>query len=285
MSLLTRCANRVVKQLYPLFEHLGYHLIPINHASPIPVTKDLTDDHFSTTSQCVGLDWNRSVQERYLNEVFAKYAPELEPETGESPGLSLVDTAILHSMIRHHRPQKIVEIGSGYSTHITARACTMNDAEGHPSEFLTIDINPAESVKKGIPGLTQVVHQRAETIALDQVSDCDLLFIDSSHVVKIGGDVNYQILELVPLLKRGALVHWHDILLPGEYWEDWVKSDRYFWSEQYLLHAFLKFNSEFEIIWASRYMHLNQPKGISAVFPEFKPSGHRITSFWVRRKS
>ena len=101
----------------------------------------------------------------------------------------------------------------------------------------------------------------------------------------MGGDVNNEILDIVPRLKPGAIIHWHDILLPGEYWKDWVTRDKNFWTEQYLLQAFLQFNREFEIIWASRYMSLNRTAALLSTFPNFEPSQSRITSFWIRRKS
>ena len=91
-------------------------------------------------------------------------------------------------------------------------------------------------------------------------------------------------LRLFPRLKKGCLIHFHDILLPGEYWKEWVKGNKWFWSEQYLLQAFLQFNSDFEIIWASRYQHLNNGLMIKDVFPYFEHESHRITSLWIRRK-
>jgi hypothetical protein len=99
----------------------------------------------------------------------------------------------------------------------------MNESGGNGCELLTIDPNPSRAIKHGFPGLSAVIEKRVEAVPLSDIVDCDLLFIDSSHVVRIGGDVNYEILEIVPRLKPGALVHWHDILLPGEYWEEWVK--------------------------------------------------------------
>ena len=82
----------------------------------------------------------------------------------------------------------------------------------------------------------------------------DILFIDSSHTVKIGGDVNYFFLEVLPRLKPGVIVHVHDIFFPFDYPRHWVMDELRFWSEQYLLQAFLSFNSEFEVLIANRYL-------------------------------
>jgi len=263
------------------FECLGVHVMPVHYYSPLPPRADLPDSLFERLSDCVGVDWNAAGQQRYLKEVFPTYAREVEFE--RNAGLSVVDAAILHAMIRHHKPKKIVEIGSGASTRFSARACVMNAREGHESALIAIEPYPGEALRAGFPGLTRLIEAKVQDVALDEVADADLVFIDSSHVVRIGGDVIYEILEIVPRLKTGALVHWHDIVLPGEYWKDWVKGRNWFFAEQYLLHAFLQFNREFEIVWASRYMHLKHAEAITKVFPYFQPDAHRITSFWVRR--
>ena len=267
---------------YRFCEFLGFHISPIWYSSPIPETKDLTDDLFNRLSECVGLDWNLGTQQQYLKQVFPLYANEVPFE--ENPGLSLVDAAILHAMIRHHKPRKIVEVGSGWSTRIAARSCLMNQEGGTACELVAIEPHPDRALKDGFPGLSKLIDKQVQDVDMAEIVDCDLLFIDSSHVIKIGGDVNYEILELVPRLKPGVLIHWHDILLPGEYWKDWVRGNHSFWTEQYSLHAFLMFNREFEVIWGSRYMHLKDPEDIEAVFPYFQSDFHHITSCWVRRK-
>jgi predicted O-methyltransferase YrrM len=281
-ELLRKGTRKAVLRCFRVFESLGFHVTPADHYSPIPHTRDLHDDLFARQSDCIGLDWNSDVQTNYLTEVFPRYATEVEFH--DNPGLSVVDAAILHSMIRHHKPAKIVEIGSGWSTRFAAHACEMNRAEGSNTTLIAIEPNPSQMLQEGFPGLTRLVERKVEELPLGEIIDCDLLFIDSSHAVRTGGDVNFEILELLPRLKPGALVHWHDILLPGEYWRDWVKTGHTFWSEQYLLHAFLKFNNEFEIIWGSRYMHLKDATAISGSFPFFDPVDHHITSFWIRRK-
>ena len=120
----------------------------------------------------------------------------------------------------------------------------------------------------------------------------DVLFIDSSHTVKIGGDVNYLFLEVLPRLEPGVIVHIHDIFLPFEYRRDWVKEKFRFWTEQYLLQAFLTFNSEFEVLMANGYLAHGYLEDLKAAFPsleKFKttlPNSVRWGggSFWMRRK-
>lgn len=280
-DLLKRIIHKAVGVGFKSFERMGIHVTPIVYDSPIPETKDLTDQLFKKRSDCVGLNWNVPVQRRYLNDVFRVHVGELEFQ--ETPTYSLVDSAVLHSMIRHHKPKKIVEIGSGETTLIAANSCRLNtDAGGH-CDLVAIDPYPKDHLRNRFPPNVRLVEKQVQDVAVEDIIDCDLLFIDSSHVIKIGGDVNYEILEIIPRLKSGTLVHWHDILLPGEYWQDWVKDKHYIWTEQYLLHAFLKFNNEFEILWASHFMQLSYPDEISEVFPNYRPNEHRITSFWIRR--
>jgi hypothetical protein len=147
-----------------------------------------------------------------------------------------------------------------------------------------VEPHPDELLRKGFPGLTRLVQRRAQDLGVSFYSDCDLLFIDSSHIVKAGSDVTFLVLEVLPVLPCGTVVHFHDILLPNEYWPEWIKDGGVHWNEQYFLHAFLAFNPAYEVLWASRYMHLRDADGIKQVFPFFDPGEHHITSLWLRRR-
>jgi len=107
----------------------------------------------------------------------------------------------------------------------------------------------------------------------------DVLFIDSSHVVKTGSDVVREYLEILPALPPGVLVHVHDIFLPWDYPRDLVVKNLCFWSEQYLLQAFLSFNSSFEVIWASSAMQAFYPRALESAFPYWKDSYQRLPKF------
>jgi hypothetical protein len=110
-----------------------------------------------------------------------------------------------------------------------------------------------------------------------------MLFIDSSHTVKIGSDVNYLFLEVLPRLRPGVIVHVHDIFLPFEYRRDWVLDELRFWTEQYLLQAFLQFNSEFEVLMANSYLNHYYHEELKATFPDL--TWWEGGSFWMRRRS
>ena len=112
----------------------------------------------------------------------------------------------------------------------------------------------------------------------------DILFIDSSHVCKIGSDVQFEFLEILPRLAPGVVVHVHDIFLPFEYPKTWVKDWHRFWNEQYLLQAFLCGNREFEVLWAGAWMQHRHPDLVEKSFPSFSANRNQMASFWIRRR-
>jgi hypothetical protein len=115
-----------------------------------------------------------------------------------------------------------------------------------------------------------------------QLRSGDILFIDSSHTVKAGSDVNYLFLEVLPRLNAGVIVHVHDIFFPFDYRRDWIMEKFRFWSEQYLLQAFLMFNFEFKVLMANSYLNHYHLPDLKAAFPNLHDwiGG----SFWMRRK-
>jgi hypothetical protein len=114
------------------------------------------------------------------------------------------------------------------------------------------------------------------------LEDGDILFIDTSHVVKTGGDVNYIYLEILPRLKNGVIIHIHDIFFPCEYPKWWVVNRLLFWNEQYLLQAFLAFNSHFQILFANKFMDLKYFEDIQSAFPQ-APFYHTGQSLWMQK--
>lgn len=273
--------HRIALGGFRFFEkYCHVHVTPVHYYSPIPDTRDLCDADFEKVFSMEGVDLDDAAQLALLEGVFAPYAEEYSPV--ENTGLSLLDSLILYAMVRENRPARMIEIGSGESTRISLAALERNRAEGFPCRFTAIEPYPKQWLRDADAPDFTLLEKRVETVPLDFFDDADILFIDSSHTVRLGGDVNREILEIVPGLKPGALVHWHDILIPTNYWKDWTFSGNKFWAESYLLHAFLLFNSAFRVEWASRYMLLNHFEAIAAKFDWMRDS-HRCTSFWLRR--
>lgn len=286
------------KDFFPLWENRGYHVTPVHFYEPIPILQQLGPEIFGhvTEMQGVDLDDDAFIQ---LAESFARFKSEYIEipldDTGDPSRFYLRngfigpgDAEALYGMIRHFKPRRILEIGSGYTTLLMAQAVERNRRESPDQNFnLTcIDPYPKPFVIRGVRGMDELILSPLEKAGgeLSQtLGDGDILFIDSSHVVRIGGDVNLLFLEILPRLKPGVLIHFHDIFLPEEYPEIWVRDLGRFWSEQYLLQAFLAFNSDFKVVWPGNYMRVKHPLVVEQAFPSFKRDLTWLGSFWIQR--
>lgn len=284
---------------FPIFERLGIHVTPVHHTQPVPDTRDLGPRIWSKPSELVGIDMRESEQLELLGSFVARFKAEYDalprrpsPDGPrrfymENPFFGPIDAEILHCMIRSERPKRIVEIGSGFSTLLAKQALELNARDGFVGRVDSYDPAPAGWLASIAGEHVSINVSRAEDISLetfDRLSRGDILFIDSTHVVRIGGDVCYEILEVVPRLHEGVIVHFHDIFMPLEYPRDWVLRERLFWSEQYLLQAFLAFNDAFRVVWASSFMQARHLDKIAAAFASLDPgSSHTGGSFWIRR--
>jgi hypothetical protein len=133
--------------------------------------------------------------------------------------------------------------------------------------------------------LTRLISSNVQDVPPEEfqrLGQNDVLFIDSSHVSKIGSDVNYIFFEVLPRLASGVIVHVHDIFLPGEFPRHWVTDELRFWNEQYLLRAFLTFNREFEVLLGNAFCAERHADVMRDTFPTspFLLGG----SFWMRRR-
>jgi hypothetical protein len=188
---------------------------------------------------------------------------------------------VLYCMVRHFQPNLVLEVGSGFSSRVSAQAALRN---GH-TKLVCIEPYPDEVLRRGFPGLTSLIPKKVQDVELsyfEELGPGDILFIDSSHVARIGGDVNYLYLEVIPRLKPGVIVHVHDIFFPLEYRRDWVINELRFWTEQYLLQAFLAFNPEYEVLFCNTYLDHKHRGELQATFPNSPWWGGG--SFWMRRR-
>jgi hypothetical protein len=284
---------------FSLFQKLGYHITPNHFHYPIPDTTKLKDDLWSKHSELVGININESKQLELLSLFEASFKNEYENFPRRRPdkpydfylgngAFESVDAEVLYCMIRHFKPRRIYEIGSGFTTYLSAQAVLKNAKEdsGYQCELLAIEPYPNKTLKAGFPGLSRLIPEEVQAVPLTEFmkfSANDILFIDSSHVLKIGNDVQYEYLEILPRLNKGVLIHVHDIFLPQEYPKKWVKELHLFWTEQYLLQAFLAFNDSLEVLWAGSYMHLKHPDKLARAFSSYNREETLPGSFWFRR--
>lgn len=278
--------SRERRELFLNWERHGFHVTPAHFYQPIPDTQSLPETLWSQPSELVGIDMNQPMQLELLRSHFTKFREEynnlpVEPPPGQKRPFRGVDALVAYCMIRHFQPKLTIEVGSGWSSLVLGQAAARNKN----SALICIDPFPGDVLRKGFPGLRSLIEKKIQDIDLEffsQLGSGDVLFIDSSHSVKIGGDVNYLFLEVLPRLKRGVIVHVHDIFLPFEYRRDWVLDEFRFWTEQYLLQAFLTFNSEFEVLLANSYLNHYYRGDLRAAFPGLPPGPGG--SFWMRRK-
>lgn len=280
---LSRLTRGIARRMFPLMERgLDLHVTPNDYYSPIPSVKDLPADVYDKPFSLTGIDMNAAAQMSVLEDVFPRYIDEFTPEP--NGGLSLVDAFALYALLRDRKPKRMVEIGGGHSTFITMHALEANRSEGFPCHFSCVEPYPRDFLRNADWPDFELVVDQVQNIAPSFFDDVDVLFIDSSHVSKIGSDVNHEMFEIVPRLKVGCLIHWHDIVIPTNYWRDWTESGIQFWNESYLLHAFLLFNDRFQVLWAARWFKMHHGDALSARFPYLKDE-HRLTSFWIERKT
>lgn len=278
--------SREHRELFLDWEKHGFHVTPVHFYEPIPDTKSLPETLWSQPSELVGIEMNDSMQLDLLRNHFPKFRDEYEnfpaePPSGQRRPFRGIDALVAYCMVRHFQPGLIIEVGSGFSSLVLGAAAAKNQR----AALICIDPFPRDFLRKGFPGLQTLIEKNVQEIDLEffsQLQSGDILFIDSSHTVKIGGDVNYLFLEVLPRLNPGVIVQVHDIFLPFEYRRHWILDEFRFWTEQYLLQAFLTFNSEFDVLLGNYYLSHYHEQDLKAVFPDL----HRWIggSFWMRRK-
>jgi predicted O-methyltransferase YrrM len=196
---------------------------------------------------------------------------------------SYTDGLILYCMIREFKPRRIIEVGSGYSS------CLMLDT----SELYfddQIDFTFIEPVPELLYSLLKqsdrkhkilpVKVQEVDINVFKELEANDILFIDSTHISKLGSDVNKVIHEILPILQKGVLVHFHDISWPFEYPADLIKKG-FAWNEAYLLRAFLEFNESFGILFFSGYLHKHFVAWIRENMPLCQKNGG--DNIWIEK--
>lgn len=268
--------------IYPLREH--YYEPQFDHRNPLRP--------YSADRSLPGIDWNVEGQLRWL-EQFTR-ADELtglpEQPTGglefhlDNGAFLSGDAEVWYQLVRATKPRRIFEVGSGHSTRMAIRALLRNRADDPAYLCRHVCIEPYE-----MPWLEQagveVIRKRVEDLPVAFFSELaagDILFIDSSHIIRPQGDVLFEYLELLPTLAPGVIVHVHDIFSPRNYLAHWLVDDVKFWNEQYLLEAFLTHNSAWRILGALNFLHHHHYDALKAVAPNLLPE-REPGSFYLHR--
>jgi predicted O-methyltransferase YrrM len=187
------------------------------------------------------------------------------------------DAEVLYSMLRRLRPRRVIEIGSGNSTRVMRMA--VSDG-GFQSELISIDPAPRLEIERVAD---QILRPPVETIPVEsivsQLGAGDVMFVDSSHEIKTGGDVPFIYLQVIPRLRDGVVIHIHDIFYPFDYPREWVIDNGWRWNEQYLVSAMLLYDPGIEVLWAGHSLQRTRPD----LLRQF--SEGRASSLWIRKRS
>lgn len=262
----------------PLFDDRKLKL-PLDNDRPLPGIKWNIDEQLSLLEKF-----------NYQGEL-SEIPLEKEKELSfffNNPSLGPGDAEYFYCMIRHFKPGRIIEIGSGYSTLMAKEAIENNKREDPLYISEQICIEPYEMPWLEKTGV-QVIRKLVEDVEVSfflSLRKNDILFIDSSHMIRPQGDVLYEFLEILPSLNPGVVIHVHDIFSPKDYTKRHIVDDVLFWNEQYLLEAFLSCNNEFAIIGAVNYLKTHFPDKLKAKMPILRNHpDHLPGSFWIRKES
>ena len=294
MSGITQSAKvrTAVSTLFQAIQNsFGLNVTPSHFYFPIPRLKSFNEKDWDACKPCRGLDFRIDEQVCRLHNDILPFASEWNfPRTKNgdwhefhfSNGyFECIDAEVAYSFVRRCKPRRIIEVGSGNSTLLLAAAARKNTDQGYPCDLISIEPHPAPFLRDGVPGLAQLIAgpvQKAPLELFRTLRANDILFIDSSHVVSIDSDVVYICLRVLPELAPGVLVHFHDIFAPLDYPEKFVRTNLCFWNEQYMLEAFLAFNSAFRVLWASSAMQQFRPDVLRETFPAWDESFARMPS-------
>jgi hypothetical protein len=283
----SRAAVRSYALARRLAERAGLQLVLKTYYSPIPDLSTLPDGVWDEPDPMRGIDLDLDAQLRRLDGLTALIA---EFSTAQRDGYDASnasypppDARLLYAVVRELRPASIVELGSGQTSRVIAEACAANAAAGSPSDYRAFDPFPVgvDESLVGLSALERIPAQEVPEEVFAALSAGDILFVDTTHTVKIGSDVNRIILRILPMLAPGVIVHFHDIGLPYEYSRYLFEEYALYWAEQYLLQAFLSMNPSFEVLYATAALCRDRRGEVERV--GLAGASESGSSFWIRR--
>jgi predicted O-methyltransferase YrrM len=273
-----------------------------DYYSPLPSRRKLkpTMGRWTKPSLLRGVAYDLAEMKVTLGDIVGRYHAEfmdlLQYEEalalGFGPGYPRLDALVLYAMLRAKKPARYVEVGSGLSTYYASLAGRKNASDGRPMQITCIEPNPFEALKT-IPGVT-VLQTEVQDVGLElftELGEDDVLFIDSSHIVRLDGDVPFLFLEVLPSLGEGPLIHIHDIPFPyhcpypAEYWiykSVWPM----WWNESMLLHALLCGNKQFAVTLSTPLLRFHDEAFLKQLIPGYQTieeEPNTFSSIWLKR--
>ncbi len=277
-----------LRKLFEVGQGAGINLLPRHFYSEIPDIKELRQEEYwklpytmtgvngkeiKTQLEFVQECCDKALQERLKKGDIYSYACSENGELGYGP----IEADFLFCFIYTKRPKRVVQVGCGVSTAVMLLASQEADYE---LEIICIDPYPTEFLKKSNQGgkitLLSEKAQKVPINILTDLGDSGMLFIDSTHTVKPGSEVNRIILEVLPQLKLGSYVHFHDIYFPYGYKRELLTKDLFFPNESVLLHAFLINNHSYQLKTSLSMLHYATPNELQKLLPNYRPNRNQF---------
>lgn len=273
-----------------------------DYYSPLPSRKRLkpTMSRWTKPSSLLGVAYDLAGMKVTLADLVGRYHEEfmgLLPyeealQLGFGPGYTRLDAQVLYAMLRSRKPARYVEVGSGLSTYYASLAAKKNARDGRPMQITCVEPYPFAALET-IPEIT-LIQREAQGVGLElftALGEDDVLFIDSSHVVRLDGDVPFLLLEVLPAMRPGPLVHIHDIPFPyhGPYPADyWIYERAWpvWWNESMLLQALLCGNKQFAVTLSTPLIRHHDEAFLKQLIPDYQTideEPNTFSSIWLKR--
>lgn len=285
-AFLTACDRRPA-----LMDRAGFHVRRIGFSDPLPDFRSIGGRNFAVRRAGRDIDWRFENQAALIGRLGRRMTEVREFEDSSSPQAfdfrngyyDDADAKVLYLLLREMKPRRLVEVGSGRSTRLASWALWKN-AEQDRADSAHTCIDPFENDRVGeLRHPVRFVRSPVEEMDVGffgQLEAGDVLFIDSTHTVRVFGDVVHLLLGVLPSLKAGVWVHFHDIFLPYEYPRNWIVDERRGWNEQYLLEAYLSGNPKWRIELAVHALCRDHATLLSGL--GYRGQGAGINSaFWI----
>lgn len=291
VELFKTVRSSLLKETNKILDKSNLMLIRKHYYSTIPDNNILSNeiDDWWSKSKLVGLKIDddqmiKNLRKLFRDKEYYKTLPSYEEARLKKygPGFGYSEGMVLAAMIRYHKPKKIIEIGAGLSTYYGTLA--LDSING--GSYTCIEPNPYPELYT-LNHVENIIKKRAEKVdvkVFESLEKGDILFIDSTHIVKLGGEVIYLYLEVLPRLKKGVIVHIHDIAFPFPILRPEIAiHEKRYWTEWALAQAFLAFNKSFKIELCMSYLHYYYPEVLSNILPLVHKDPWPPLSLWISR--
>ena len=308
VDLLDRLVFRVrrgrIRAVHGLFARLGLNIAKrADYYSTLPVIDELekTRERWDRPSSLAGVEIDTGAMCKRLGVLAEQWEEEFREVAGDyventrrgfGPGYPEFDARTLYYFLRDYKPRRYLEVGSGLSTYYASLAAARNAEEGSPLHLTCVEPYPFEALRT-LPDfdLVEGFVQDTPLEVFESLEAGDVLFIDSSHALKVDSDVAYLFLEVLPRIRPGVLVHIHDVPFPFNvpYPADtWLFGERWpvYWNEAMVVQAFLAFNASFEVLLSVPMVRHQDEAFLRERFPDYVPVAddpNPPSSLWLQR--